>query len=531
MTRWRCIAPLLVLASLAAAPAARGGERFALVVGSDIGAPGEGTLRFAVKDAERYREALVALGGVPPENVLLLTNPARDDLPAALDTLARRIAAHPGGVAEQFQLYVAGHGDADGLHFGSAVVRWGELRAWLDGVPAFLRIALTDVCETDAGRTRGVVLAPSFALEPPPPNAVAGTVVLHATRRGEPAQESDRVQGGLFTHFWLSGLRGAADLDGDGRVTLAENYATTYRRTLQASAAAASPQHPAFELALAGAGDVVLSVPGRADARLVLPREGGEAHYLVMHLASGGVLAEVWGSAERDVILAVPATTLQVQRLEGEEVGIAEVVLAYGGERRLATPDFRSVRYEELALRGGVVELHPWSLAVGYGLAVEWVRDAPVLRHGAALGLRYRPGRWGLGLEVAAGYAAYEGAHHEVEEVDARAELLAGLTLAVGWARLRLEAGPVVAYVHQRRQRTEHERLALVGLDPGVEERDSVGGGAAVLATFEIPISARFALDVGAGGSVLGFPLATAGGTEVVPLSSVRLVIGGRIEL
>ena len=40
----------------------------------------------------------------------------------------------------------------------------------------------------------------------------------------EAAQESDRICASYFTHYLVSGFRGAADLSGDGKVTLNEAY-------------------------------------------------------------------------------------------------------------------------------------------------------------------------------------------------------------------------------------------------------------------------------------------------------------------
>jgi len=53
--------------------------------------------------------------------------------------------------------------------------------------------------------------------------ASAGRVVISASRPDQAAFEDDQ-RGGLFTSFILEGLRGPADLDGDGKVTVLELY-------------------------------------------------------------------------------------------------------------------------------------------------------------------------------------------------------------------------------------------------------------------------------------------------------------------
>lgn len=51
-----------------------------------------------------------------------------------------------------------------------------------------------------------------------------GRVYITSSAAGERAQESDEIQGSVFTHYLLAGLRGAADDSGDRRVSLEEAY-------------------------------------------------------------------------------------------------------------------------------------------------------------------------------------------------------------------------------------------------------------------------------------------------------------------
>jgi uncharacterized caspase-like protein len=56
----------------------------------------------------------------------------------------------------------------------------------------------------------------------------SGEVVITSSSADELSQESDEVGGSYFTHYLLSGLRGAADTSGDGEVTLDEAYRYVY---------------------------------------------------------------------------------------------------------------------------------------------------------------------------------------------------------------------------------------------------------------------------------------------------------------
>jgi len=61
-----------------------------------------------------------------------------------------------------------------------------------------------------------------------------GTIVLTAGTLTEDAQESDQLGGSFFTHYLLSGLRGAADDNGDHIITVAEAFDYTRVQTIRA---------------------------------------------------------------------------------------------------------------------------------------------------------------------------------------------------------------------------------------------------------------------------------------------------------
>ena len=89
-------------------------------------------------------------------------------------------------------------------------------------------IFITDSCYSGAtaGRTfstasRRAVVSDNFL------NRLAkgkGRVVLTASRAGEVSEERDNLQHGVFTYYLLQGLKGAADYDADGIVTVDEVY-------------------------------------------------------------------------------------------------------------------------------------------------------------------------------------------------------------------------------------------------------------------------------------------------------------------
>jgi hypothetical protein len=108
--------------------------------------------------------------------------------------------------------------------------------------------------------------------------------------------------GSVFTHYLLSGLRGEADRDNDDRVTLTELYAYAYRKTVLRTGTGEVLQHPAIQLQLSGAGEVVLSHLTAAVATLEVSRDA--ERYLVFSLPSEAMVGEL--SSEGSGRLALP---------------------------------------------------------------------------------------------------------------------------------------------------------------------------------------------------------------------------------
>src|SRR5262249_42604973 len=121
---------------------------------------------------------------------------------------------------------------------------------------------------------------------------VRGHAFLASSSQSEAAQESDRIGGSFFTHYLVTGLRGAADASGDGRVTLNEAYAFAFRETLAGTEATrGGAQHPAYDIEMAGTGDVVITDLHQLSAGLSLPSE--LAGRVFVRDASGALVAEL----------------------------------------------------------------------------------------------------------------------------------------------------------------------------------------------------------------------------------------------
>jgi hypothetical protein len=235
-------AVIVVLGREPAEVRAQGGKRHALLIGvEDYGAAGYPKLNSPVRDVRALAQTLRTTGGFAADAVTVLENPTRDEAIAALRALRTRVRDEDAVI-----VFFSGHGavgpGADGRPHYYLVPRDGRpadlpgsaltddrLEELIGQIPASQVVVLLDACYSGGGT--GVIRAravPASAGSGPMPTrvpieATAGRVVLSASRPDQPAYEDDQ-RGGLFTSFVVEGLRGAADADRDGTVTVLELY-------------------------------------------------------------------------------------------------------------------------------------------------------------------------------------------------------------------------------------------------------------------------------------------------------------------
>lgn len=249
MTRRHATARGLLLACLVSltAHAARAEPvRILVALGNNVGLADEARLRWADADAQRMLDVFVALGGVRADHALLVRSASRAEALAALRSaaaIARRYA--PEDVT--LVVYFSGHGDDSQLHLGGDRLALDELAAAVSATPAHLRLTIVDACRTGSGRDKGLVPDAPFAIALDTRAHMSGQVRVRASAPGEASQESDELSGAVFTHYFVSALRGAADADGDRQVTFDEAYAFAYRHThRRTSAAGVTTQRPSM---------------------------------------------------------------------------------------------------------------------------------------------------------------------------------------------------------------------------------------------------------------------------------------------
>jgi len=328
-------------------------QRFLLVIGANAGGGDRAKLQYAISDAERFARVMVELGGVPRANEVLLRQPKVKDLMDALDALSARVKdarrAKDAGRIEVV-VYYSGHADEQGLLLAGERYAYRALRDRLDEIPADVRIAVLDACASGAfTRLKGGKVRPPFLVDESA--AMRGHAFLTSSAATESAQESDRIRASYFTHYLVSGFRGAADASGDGKVTLNEAYQFAFNETLGRTVdTRGGAQHPSYDINLSGSGDVVMTDLRQTTATLVLPEEL-EGRVFVRN-AAHELVVEVSKPAGRRVELGVEPGEYEV-RLERQKASMtARTRVADGSTATLEPKLFGPAALETTRSRG-----------------------------------------------------------------------------------------------------------------------------------------------------------------------------------
>ncbi len=362
--------------------------RWALVVGENHGLSDEDVLRYAEDDAKVVLATLEEVGGVPKDHAVELLGADAAKLRAAFQALSERLAREAGPNDLLF-VYVSSHAGEGELHLGGSKLELTELTDFVRQAKAGVGVLVLDACRSGSvTRVKG--------LKPAPPQVkveagdLEGRVFISASGADEYAQESDELKGSYFTHHWVTGLRGAADASHDGQVTLEEAYQWAYARTLESTfGTRGGIQRPAFKVDLRGRGELVLTDPKGARAKLTLASQA-PGRWLIVSAGSGAVVADLEkppGTLE----LAVPPGPYRV-RLRTED-GYFERSVTVGGAGGAAVriEDFEGAPFVRVAAKGAA-ESELWlsagvSLAspvvsntgLGVGAAARLARDAELL--------------------------------------------------------------------------------------------------------------------------------------------------------
>lgn len=369
--RCACAAWLALGLGLSASVARAEITRYAVIAGNDVGGAGEVALRYAQADAQKVYDVLSGLGQFRPENMVLLQGRGGAELSRVLISMNARIRAEStAGRDAILFVYYSGHADDRTLHAGAEPLELELLSRLVQGSPASFRVLVLDACRSGAlTRVKGAQKTAPFPVRLGAELSGEGLALLTSSTSDEDAQESDALRGSFFTHYFVSGLRGAADRNGDGSISVEEAYGYAYQHTLRASSQTSyGTQHPTFRFDLKGKGAVPLTwmtARGTLGAHVVFPP--GHAYLLFAGDEQGPVVAELGEHDGRRLIALEPGAYF-VRGRAGDHLLEGHLQLAAGQTLALREAELAIVDYARLARKGGAQRARAHGPWLGYQL-------------------------------------------------------------------------------------------------------------------------------------------------------------------
>jgi hypothetical protein len=258
-----------------AAPPPVARDRWAVVIGVGQYESTEiPQLCYSVPDAEAIAESLIGSAGFKKEHVLLLTDktpkpPTLRNIKWALGTFLARSA----GKEDTVLIFFAGHGapevdprgiegdglakylvptDADPDDLFSTALPMDDLQTIFSRIESERVVVFLDTCYSGAagGRTfaskkrRGSDVDDLFLERL---TRSKGRVIITASRPTEVSLELPELGHGIFTYYLVQGLKGAADLNRDGIVSLQELYEYLEQQVSRKSRGVGGNQHPVMK--------------------------------------------------------------------------------------------------------------------------------------------------------------------------------------------------------------------------------------------------------------------------------------------
>jgi hypothetical protein len=239
------------------------GEVWAAVIGINQ-YPNARPLKYAVNDALAFTRYLKNYIELSEDHIFFLNEreATKDNILSLLGTKLKRMASREDTVI----IFYAGHGavetdpsnpdgdgfekyllpyDADLNDLFATSISMDEVRKIFQRIRADRLIFIADTCYSGASGGRTMMATKTRAnLSDKFYERISrgkGRVIISSCSANEISKEDDNLQHGIFSYYMLEGLKGGADQDGDGIITVSELFSYLSRKVPQASA---QDQHP-----------------------------------------------------------------------------------------------------------------------------------------------------------------------------------------------------------------------------------------------------------------------------------------------
>jgi len=326
-------------------------RRYAFIVGANHGGEDRVTLRYAVDDALAVCGIMEEMGGILAADSRFLADPDRQTFYDEIDLLAKDVneAKKTFRRVEVF-FYYSGHSDEQDIYLGNDRISYKELRDLITSLDADVRIAILDSCASGAlTLPKGVIKRSPFLMDTA--YDMKGYAFMTSSSASEAAQESGWLKRSFFTHYLISGMRGAADMNQDGRITLNEAYQFAFDGTLsQTEKTMAGPQHPNYHIQMTGTGDVVITEIRNSTAVLVLTKSLKGKIYI--HDADNVLVVELRKLPDREISLGLSSGRYRLTNVDGTDIFESEISLEAGMNMELGKKQFSRADKIPTQLRG-----------------------------------------------------------------------------------------------------------------------------------------------------------------------------------
>jgi hypothetical protein len=406
-------------------------HRIVVSIGSNLGHKNDKQLRYAESEAQDMLNTLQHLGGFKSEWSYLLLGKTAEQVNTTFAEIKERIQEIGPQGKVLLLVYYSGHADSLGLHLGETTLAIDYLRQFVTKSGAALSIAIVDACYSGSlARAKGVKRGPTYdikTLTEPQASNMQGHVIITSSGPEELSQEVDSVKGSVFSHYILSGLRGAADLSRDQQVTLSELYHYAYQRTLEkTSTSTVGPQHAVREIKLLGTGELVLTNITKGHAAIMFPA-GLQGTYYIVRKRGQEIMAEVELN-NKPVKIALPTDTYIIRRRTKDTLLVSQMNLSWGGEHPFEPAKQIAYPLDDSTARGTNPDPSPHRLSLAFELRDGAVAGADLIS-GATLSYGLRLEKWQLGITGFWGSGSFDAQDTDIRNHEYEAALFAGYYL------------------------------------------------------------------------------------------------------
>lgn len=326
-------------------------KRFVVSVGANYGGAGRVRLKYAVSDASSFIEVFKELGGTEKASCFPLYNPDSRIFYSTFNQIKQEIETANGKYRKtELLFYYSGHSDETGILLGENKVYYSDIKQILHQIPADVKITILDSCSSGAfTQAKGGQMKPSFMFDSS--YDMKGNAVMTSSARDEVSQESDRIKSSFFTYYLISGLRGAADVTQDKKITLNEAYQYAFNQTLQRTQKTiGGAQHPNYNIQMVGTGDVILTDISKGNNQIVFDKK--MQGKILINDENNVFIAEIDKPLGTETYFAIDDGRYKITNESDENLFETSITIEKNNTMAMDNSSFKQINPEKTAFRG-----------------------------------------------------------------------------------------------------------------------------------------------------------------------------------